>query len=156
MLDKDAYEQEKQEFELIRSVAEQEFTEETQQIYSFNERISQKDGKTSLAVAQVQNNSDKTVKSYTLVFCGYDKSRSRVKLSKGSGEYIKCYNENADLKPGENTGFAFGWELDSDVAKKIAEIESCIVSVIYNDDTKWENPYYKFWCDEHDIVDYKK
>jgi len=152
------YETEKNEFEMIKLVAEKEFTAQTQPVYSFNDRVSNQEGVGSLAVTQVQNNSDKVIKEYTVVFCAYDANSNRIAFSdkNSGGEIIKCHNKTAALKPGENTGSAFGWNITADGNRKIVKIESCVLNVVYEDGTKWENPYYKFWCDERDIVDYSK
>ena len=132
---------------------------ENQAVHTLDAHISKKgNGSDDLLVARVKNASDKKVKMYIVAFCAYDKDGKRVQMSSKAtsdepADYVRCQNKNASIAPGKTGGGSYGWAINAGIADKISTLESCIISVQYEDGTKWENPYYSFWCSDNGIID---
>lgn len=104
-----------------------------------------------MITAPVQNNSDQTVKDYTVGFLAWDANGYPVKLEWNTGLFsaylITGTGSNANILPGETFGYDVGWGLDEDCS--FATIKGCVESVTFYDGTTWNNEYYNYWIEQY-------
>ena len=100
----------------------------------------------------VKNLSDKTIKEMEVGSLGFDANGYPVKI-KGAfdfsgGSYEKIgFAADVNIVAGGRFGDDVGWELDD--PHGIKTVLSCVKSATFYDGTKWDNPYYKFWLEDH-------
>lgn len=100
----------------------------------------------------VKNMSDKTVKTMHISCLGYDQNGYPVKIktqfdySGGDYEFVGVASD-ANIVPGATFGEGRGWSLDEshDISTPLA----CVKDVTFYDGTTWDNPYYKYWIEQH-------
>lgn len=154
-----SYSAEREQFEGIKTEHEKQIAKDNQEVYTIDAYVSKKgNGKSDMLVAEVKNASDKKVKMYIVAFSAYDKDGKRVQLSSKRtsaelADYVRCQNKKASIAPDKTGGKSYGWAINDGISDKISILESCIISVEYDDGTKWDNPYYKYWCSDNGIVD---
>lgn len=100
----------------------------------------------------VQNNTSKTVKSYTVSILGYDSNGFPLKIegkydySGGVYEFLGLA-EDANILAGKRSGSDRGWALDS--THNVSKIIAIVITAEYYDGTEWVNPYYEYWVEEY-------
>lgn len=143
------------EFLGFKNNSEKEALMSAQKLTVFNEGLLEVEGGI-IVITPVKNVSDKVITEYTIAFCAYDgKNRTKIAAADKPDEkvsYMQCKNSSVALNPGESTGEEFGWSISRDTAKKINKIEACVVSATFDNGEVWQNPYFDFWCTEHNIV----
>lgn len=107
-----------------------------------------------MLIAQVINNSDKTVQSYTVAFVGFDSNGYPVKFQwqnkfNGASYENSGYNDNCNLAPGAVSDTNGGWSLDDDYCGKISTLYACVKSAKFYDGTTWTNDYYTYWTKKY-------
>ena len=103
--------------------------------------------------AIVKNNSDKTVKEFSIAFLAYDANGLPVKVKRqysytdGDYEY-NGRDDTANLTPGETTGYGYGWNIDEE-HMAISTVIACVTRATFYDGSTWTNPYYDYWIDQY-------
>lgn len=100
----------------------------------------------------IKNNSSKTIKDYNVSILAYDSNNYPLKINTqynfGNINYeLIGKGEGANVTPNSTFGKDKGYSLNQDhgISKTIAIVKD----VTYYDGSKWENPYYTYWLDEH-------
>ncbi|MDO5557769.1 MAG: DUF5780 domain-containing protein [Clostridia bacterium] len=103
-----------------------------------------------MMVAIIKNNSNKTIKNYTVSILAYDinnyplKIKESFSFSDAKYEFIGI-GENENILPGATSKDNKGWKLDEN--HNISKIVAIVKSADYYDGTSWENPYYQYWIE---------
>jgi len=151
----DEYKKPYDEFSLMQYNAEKDYFQASQKLAVYDEGLLEVSGGV-IVITPVRNLSDNVIKEYTIAFCAYDGGkRTKIATAEKPSEkvtYIQCKNPVAVLNPGDTTGDEFGWSISRDTAKRINKIEACVVSATFDNGETWENPYFDYWCAEHDII----
>lgn len=96
----------------------------------------------------VKNNTNKVVKDYTVGMLAYDKNGYPLKINYNSN-IEEGNSKSANIQPkqthGEDEYYSIIYEQD-----KMSKVISCVKEVTYYDGSKWENPYYQYWLEEHE------
>lgn len=101
--------------------------------------------------AIVKNNTDKTIKSFTIGFIGWDSNGYPVKIKSHLGiteSYVFIGRaEDVNILGGATYGQSKGWKLDEN--HNISTIYGCVKEVNFYDGTTWTNPYYTYWVSDY-------
>ena len=102
--------------------------------------------------AVIKNNSNKTIKNFSIGFTAWDsngypiKIKGNIDFSDGAYVYLGK-SEDANILSGATYGQNKGWELDEN--HNISTIYGCVKSVTFYDGSTWDNPYYDYWVDDY-------
>ena len=102
--------------------------------------------------ASVFNNSEVSVKQFTVAFCAYDADGNPIKIrqpeEQDEGGYIRTINYDFANAQGDKTALE-PQETCKDILMyvnsepQIVTIKACVKSYISTEDITWDNPYYK-------------
>lgn len=95
----------------------------------------------------VKNNTNKSVKSFSVGWLCYDSKGYPIKTGYMSKAYLNKGTGELTIEPGKTAGENYGWSTDSDDG--INTILACVISVQYYDDTTWNNEYYNYWLEDY-------
>lgn len=105
-----------------------------------------------LIQATIKNNSDKTIKDFSIGFIAWDsngypiKIKGQIDLSGGSYVFIGK-SDVANILAGATYGNGKGWGLNEN--HNISTIYGCVKTVTFYDGTTWNNPYYDYWVSDY-------
>lgn len=100
----------------------------------------------------IKNNTNKTIKNYSISILAYDsnnyplKVQTQYNFGRATYEFIGLA-ENANIIAGATGGKDYGWALEEE--HKISKLLALVKEVEYYDGSKWENPYYEYWLEQH-------
>ncbi|AGX43556.1 DUF5780 domain-containing protein [Clostridium saccharobutylicum] len=99
----------------------------------------------------MNNKSQKIITKFTVGILGYDENGNPIEIKNTQNDYTGYEfigaGENISIMPGEAWGEQYGWNLASD--NKIKTILACVKTLEFKDGSKWENPLYNIWLQEH-------
>lgn len=99
----------------------------------------------------IKNNSDKTIKSYSVSMLGWDKNGYPLKIkqsfldSSGSYEFLGGADNVNVIKDG-TYGKNSGWKLED--PHNIVKTKAVVIEAEFYDGSNWENDYYKYFLEE--------
>lgn len=98
----------------------------------------------------IKNNSNKTIKNYTVSWIGLNKYGRPVKTGWLGSSYLRIASEDYIIKPGKTAGSNFGWQVTGRYSESIDAVKyvTCVKEVKYEDGSTWNNEYYDYWVDE--------
>lgn len=100
----------------------------------------------------IKNNSQKTIKDYTVSVLAFDnnnyplKIKTRFNYSGGAFEFTG-QADTANIVSGATGGKNCGWELNE--SHGISKVIAIVKEVTYYDGTTWDNPYYTYWIEQY-------
>ncbi|MCT4565355.1 MAG: DUF5780 domain-containing protein [Maledivibacter sp.] len=103
---------------------------------------------TNFIAVKVRNNtSNKRVKSYTIGFMAFDADGLPVKVGLVGENFVGRGRADQNILPNKVKDSGGGWYLDN---HNIKTLIACINEVeYYENNEKWENPYYDVWLEEY-------
>lgn len=94
-------------------------------------------------IITLKNNTQKTIKSYTVGFMAFDKNDLPVKIGRFDKRFVCRGSIDQNILPNKTVQSSGGWYLKN---SEVNTILSCIETVTYYEDNEvWVNPTYDLW-----------